>query len=87
MNSLEEQYNEAVQEGMENIYRQVDRFEMEDRIMECWNVTKDIETFLEWYELSDKEDCYMRGLQEKYNVLFEMLFKHFETMIKKGKIK
>jgi len=61
-----------------------DRFEFEQEIISCWNVTDDINMF------ADREDVtaeHWKALAQVYSVKFNSLFETFEAMIKEGKIK
>lgn len=64
-----------------------DRFDLEQGIMECWNVTSDLELILK--QLTDnasfsKGDAYdlVRSLETLYSLKFDNLFKTFESFIK-----
>lgn len=67
------------------------RFEMEQQLLDCWNVTKDLNTVYE--ELTDhglKHDNLqnvLMGMQELYNLKFEKLWRTFEEGIRNGKIR
>lgn len=68
-----------------------DRFEFEQKIMDCWGICEDIDTL---YRMSDirgmSEDELanaLLGLKTVYGMKFEILFDIFEQMIKEGKIK
>lgn len=64
----------------------VNRFDLEQRIMECWAVVDDIKTLyelLDMREVSENEmQNYLLGLQTIYQVKFELLWETFEQMIK-----
>lgn len=67
-----------------------DRFDFEQQIMRCWNVTEDIQEVL---DANDREtltqDELMNaliGLKTIYNMKFENLFAQFENMVKEKKI-
>lgn len=66
------------------------RFDLEEQIMECWNVVKDIETL---YSIEDIRDLdydermnILIGLSSLYQIKFERLFNTFEQLIQKGKV-
>jgi hypothetical protein len=68
------------------------RFQLEKKIMSCWNVVEDIKTLNE--QINDGEPLtvdgmsnYLLGLETVYQVKFEQLFALFEKMIKEGDIK
>lgn len=69
-----------------------DRFDLEQGILKCWNVTEDIDSLytrvLESEEMSvDEISNYLLGLKSIYDVKFDQLFKTFETLVHEGKIK
>jgi hypothetical protein len=68
------------------------RFDLEQEIMECWTVTKDIETLYEYIgdheffegmkpEHADKILNIMIGMSQLYEVKFDKLFKTFEECL------
>lgn len=63
------------------------QFDLEQSIMECWNVTSDIDMILECYdELS--EDSLLNlliGMKEMYQLRFDKLFRTFEEMLAEQK--
>lgn len=71
----------------------IDRFDLEQDIMECWSVVEDIKT-LSW-RYSDasppmsEDDLmnYLLGLQTIYQIKFEKLFDTFEQCIKNNTLK
>lgn len=62
------------------------RFDVEQGIMNCWNVTDDIKLIYERYgDKGMSEDDLMNaliGLETLYKMKFEKLFDDFEKMIK-----
>jgi hypothetical protein len=68
-----------------------DRFDLEQHIMKCWNVTEDIELLnynvLEKDMSRDEISNFLLGLKTIYNTKFEDLFDTFSELIEKGKIK
>ena len=75
-----------------------DRFDLEEQIMKCWNVTEDIDMVTERLldsktyegmpaELSDKMANALIGLKELYEMRFERLWETFELMVKQGQFK
>lgn len=69
-----------------------DRFDLEDEIMKCWNITEDIDMIMERIldsksfegmpaELSDKTANLLIGLKELYNLRFQRLWETFEYMV------
>ena len=69
--------------------KQLDRFTLEDQIMQCWGVTDDIEMIYHTEALYQDEDRMMNvllGMQELYRLRFERLFQTFEHLVHEGKI-
>ena len=69
--------------------KQLDRFTLEDQIMQCWGVTDDIEMIYYTEALYQDEDRMMNvllGLHELYNIRFQRMFDTFEKMVHEGKI-
>jgi len=75
-----------------------DRFDLEDDIMRCWNVTEDLDMVLERVldspkfkdmppELADKIANLLIGMKELYEMRFERLWETFDLMIKQGQFK
>jgi hypothetical protein len=64
------------------------RFDLEQEIMECWNVTKDIENFYYAQEEMDEDERlnYLLGLQSIYEVRFNKLWKTFEQCVSNRQI-
>ena len=74
-----------------------DRFDLEEDIMKCWNVTEDLDMVLERVldspkfknippELADKIANILIGMKELYEMRFERLWETFESMIKDRKL-
>ena len=66
------------------------RFDLEQDIMNCWNVVTDIKelnrAMLDRRKLTDDEiSNYLLGLETIYQVKFERLFETFEHMIRQKK--
>lgn len=57
-----------------------DRFDLEQAIMECWNIVEDIKGLYHTRDTmsEDNVDNYLLGLQTIYEVKFNKLFKIFE---------
>jgi len=68
-----------------------DRFELEQHIMKCWNVTEDIDLLnfnvLEKDISKDEISNFLLGLKTIYNAKFEDLFDNFSKLLEDGKIK
>lgn len=58
-----------------------DRFDLEQSILQCWNVTDDIQLLLDsWDELDeDGKQNYLIGLQQMYQLKFQKCFNIFEN--------
>lgn len=67
-----------------------DRFELEQKIMECWNITSDINSLIEGISdknLSNDEIVnILLGIKGLYDLKFDQMFYIFETLIKEKKI-
>jgi len=63
-----------------------DQFQMEQLIMNCWNVTEDIdmlfEEVVEGEPTIDNIANILLGLKELYDIRFQKLFRMFEASIK-----
>jgi len=62
-------------------YTQFDRFDFEQQIMECWNVTTDIRV------VSDREDKIanmLLGIEALYEAKFDKLFRQFEVLVREN---
>lgn len=64
-----------------------DRFDLEEGIMDCWSITKDIEhlnkAVLEYDLTKDQISNVLTGLVELYNIKFDSTFNTFSDLIKK----
>jgi hypothetical protein len=72
---------------MESLIKK-NRFDLEQEILECWNVTKDISNFYhaqEWLD-QDQQMNYLLGLEQMYEVKFEKLWKTFEECIRNKEV-
>ena len=65
-----------------------DRFDLEQEIMECWTVTKDIQNFYYAQENMDQDEQmnYLLGLEALYEVKFNKLWNTFEECIRNKQI-
>jgi len=66
-----------------------DRFEFEQQIMECWNVTTDIRTVSEYLQdapleagREDKIANMLMGIEALYEAKFNKLFRSFEGLVR-----
>jgi hypothetical protein len=68
-----------------------DRFDLEQHIMKCWNVTEDIDLLnynvLEKDMSKDEISNFLLGLKTIYECKFNDLFDDFSELIKDGTIK
>jgi hypothetical protein len=68
-----------------------DRFDLEQHIMKCWNVTEDINLLnynvLEKDMSRDEISNFLLGLKTIYECKFNDLFDNFSELIEKGSIK
>lgn len=65
-----------------------DRFDLEQEIMECWNVTKDIQNLYYASESMTEDQLlnYLLGLEAIYEVKFNKLWDTFEKCIRNKQI-
>jgi hypothetical protein len=59
----------------------VDRFDLEQQIMSCWNITDDLDLLLEKVEDNDELSNFVLGLKTIYRAKFERLFDIFEKVV------
>lgn len=69
----------------------VDRFELEQDIMKCWNVTDDLDIVVKHVMETEKLDRDMLanmllGMKDLYHLKFEKCFNTFEAMIRNREI-
>lgn len=57
-----------------------DRYELEQKILNCWNVVEDLKA-------KNQGGAYFDALSVVYNVKFQDMWDLFEQMISEGKIK
>lgn len=69
-------------------YTKFDRFDFEQQIMACWNVTSDIKTVTEYLldapleaGREDKIANMLLGIEALYEAKFDKLFRQFETLV------
>lgn len=60
-----------------------DRFDLEQNIMQCWNVCDDIQLYLDMYDNMDEDQRmnYLIGLKQMYQMKFERCWNSFETVV------
>ena len=61
------------------------RFDFEQQIMSCWNVTSDLkdlnEALLESDLTKDQISNILTGIEQLYQIRFDKLFRQFETLV------
>lgn len=67
-----------------------DRFDLEQNIMQCWNVTDDInllyENVMEKDLTPDQVANTLLGMKQIYEMKFNKLWDNFEKLVAEGKI-
>lgn len=60
-----------------------DRFDLEQDIMNCWNVVEDIKTIYDRIDYTDQDQVMnsLLGLQTLYQMKFEKMWETFEKLI------
>ncbi len=73
---------------MKPLFKAKDRFDLEQEILECWNVTKDIQNFYHAREKMDEDEQmnYLLGLEALYEVKFQKLWDTFDECIKNKQV-
>jgi len=71
--------------------KKFDRFDFEQQIMSCWNVTSDIKTVTEYLldapleaDREDKIANMLMGIEALYNAKFDKLFSQFEDLVREN---
>ena len=68
----------------------MDRFDLEQQILQCWNLCEDVATLAEGVmeqDLStDQIVNVLNGLHDLYDIRFNKLFQTFETLLREGQI-
>ena len=67
----------------------IDRFDLEQEIMACWNVVDDLDVFLSRYmdgpEMSEDDVAnVILGIKSLYHLKFDKCFATFEQLLKNG---
>jgi len=59
------------------------RFDLEQNIMQCWNVTDDIQLYLDMHDNMNEDQRlnYLIGLKQMYHMKFEQLWNNFEQCV------
>lgn len=65
-----------------------DRFDLEQNIMQCWNVCDDIQLMLDMWDKLDEDakQNYLIGLKQMYQMKFERLWDNFESCVRRKQI-
>jgi hypothetical protein len=65
-----------------------DRFDLEQNIMQCWNVCDDIQLMLDSWDSLDEDDKqnYLIGLKQMYQMKFERCWSTFEHCVRAKQI-
>lgn len=65
--------------------KKFDRFDFEQQIMSCWNVTSDLkdlnEALFESDLTKDQISNILTGIEQLYQIRFDKLFRQFETLV------
>lgn len=75
---------------MSELFKDKNRFDLEQEILKCWNVTDDIKVVLDMTDREHTEDDLANaliGIMTIYNQRFEILFETFETCLKNKELK
>ena len=66
--------------------KKFDRFDFEQQIMSCWNVTSDLkdlnEAVVDSDLTKDQISNILTGIEQMYQIRFDKLFRQFEQLIK-----
>ena len=65
-----------------------DRFDLEQNIMQCWNVCDDIQLYLDMHDNMDEDQRmnYLIGLKQMYQMKFERCWNSFEVCVRTKQI-
>lgn len=68
-----------------------DRFDLEQEILDCWNITTDLNDLYEYVmEVGNDRDIIanvLLGLKQMYDIKFDRTFRTFEESIRRGEFK
>jgi hypothetical protein len=93
--TLNEFVNKALQEKLKELKKMTDRFDLEQQIMSCWNLTEELGLLntgvLEGRPggralTTDEISNYLLGLEIIYSLKFEQLFDTFSVLVKEKQI-
>jgi hypothetical protein len=60
-----------------------DRFDLEQNILQCWQIVEELRLFRENFSglTNEDQDAYIRGLELMYETKFQKLWDGFEKMV------
>ena len=68
--------------------KKFDRFDFEQQIMSCWNVTSDLkdlnEALLDSDLTKDQISNILTGIEQLYQIRFDKLFRQFEVLVREN---
>lgn len=64
----------------------MDRFDLEQQIMEVWNISDDIKQVRDYFEPDDGLDNALLGIQTMLDIKCEKLFHIYEKLVEEKKI-
>lgn len=66
-----------------NTKQNYDRFDFEQQLLDCWNVTKDLELYLNQHEgmTEDQKLNFLIGVKAIYDAKFEQVWQTFESLL------
>jgi hypothetical protein len=70
--------------------KEKNRFDLEQEILSCWNITSDLNVLLSVFDREHTEDELMNiiiGIRELYDQKFQIAFNTFEECIRKKEFK
>lgn len=61
-----------------------DRFDLEQNIMQCWNVCDDVQLLLDSWDKLDEDAKlnYLIGIKQMYQLKFERTWNNFESCVR-----
>lgn len=63
-----------------------DRFDLEQHILNCWNVTSDMELIAKRPMTDDERTKALEALNTLYTIRFNELWETFEELVQNGKV-
>lgn len=58
-----------------------DRFDLEQQILKCWDITQDLYTLAERYEHDDELSNFILGIKNVYELRHDKLWEIFEEVV------